>query len=88
MGDRDAVPRARSLSLMEHPSLGEDFQDRTQEKERERNRVRRRWRGKGRAGWKSGHCSELKGSLDKVDSDRMGRGEGCIMSFQLPPWDQ
>lgn len=88
MGDRDAVPRARSLSLMEHGSLGEDFQDRTQEKERERNWVRRRWRGNGRVGGKRGHCSKLKDSLDEVDSDRMGRGEGCSMPFQLPPWDQ
>lgn len=60
----------------------------TEERERERNWVCRRWRGKGRAGGKRGHCSELKGLLDEADSDRMGRGEGCTVSFQLPPWDQ
>lgn len=46
------------------------------ERERERNWVWRRQGGKGRAGGKRGHCSELKGLLDEVDSDRTGRGEG------------
>lgn len=73
---------------MEQQSLGEGFQDRTQERVRDRNRVCGMRRGEGRAGGKRGHCSKLKGLLDEVDSNRMGRGKRCIMSFQLPPRDQ
>lgn len=44
--------------------------------------------GEAREGGKRGWYSEPKGSLDEADSDRMGRGEECSVSVQLPPWDQ
>lgn len=42
--------------------------------------------GKGRR--EEGTLQRAGGLLDEADSDRMGGGEECTVSFQLPPWDQ